>query len=52
MAQVINDSTPGGRLGNALGTGLNQAAQHKLNFLTNQYEQENAFSNRENNKHI
>ena len=42
MAQIINDPGAGTRLGSTLAAGLNQAAQHKLNFLTSQYEQEHA----------
>ena len=36
--QVIHDTNAGGRLGAALGTGLNQLAHHKLSQLTKQYE--------------
>lgn len=36
--QVINDTNAGGRLGAALGTGLNQLAQHKLSQLSSQYD--------------
>lgn len=36
--QVIHDTNAGGRLGAALGTGLNQLAQHKLSHLTKQYQ--------------
>jgi hypothetical protein len=38
--QVINDTNAGGRLGAALGTGLNQLAEHKLGQLTKKYEQQ------------
>jgi hypothetical protein len=36
--QVIHDSNAGGRLGEALGTGLNQLAQHKLAQISKQYQ--------------
>lgn len=36
--QSIFDTNAGGRLGAALGTGLNQLAQHKLSQLSKQYE--------------
>lgn len=36
--QAIFDTNAGGRLGAALGTGLNQLAQHKLAQLSKQYE--------------
>ncbi len=36
--QAIFDTNAGGRLGEALGTGLNQLAQHKLSQLSKQYE--------------
>ena len=36
--QIIDDTNSGGRLGAALGTGLHQLAQNKLNMLTQRYE--------------
>lgn len=36
--QVIHDTNVGGRLGEALGTGLNKLAEHKLAQLSQQYQ--------------
>jgi hypothetical protein len=36
--QVIHDTNAGGRIGAALGAGLNQLAQHKLSQISKQYE--------------
>ncbi len=38
--QAIFDTNAGGRLGAALGTGLNQLAQHKLADITKKYDQQ------------
>ena len=38
--QVIQDTNAGGRLGQALGTGLQELAHHKLAGLTQRYEQQ------------
>ena len=38
--QVIRDTNAGGRLGQALGTGLQELAHHKLAGLTQRYEQQ------------
>ena len=38
--QVIRDTNAGGRLGEALGTGLQELAHHKLAGLTQRYEQQ------------
>lgn len=38
--QVIEDTNTGGRLGAALGNGLNQLAQYKLEHISKQYERQ------------